>query len=89
MKAQQQQLVPLQQCCQDQEALRKDCDEMVERQKSTVELTPLSNGVTVVMSRECKLRKYGERGDEDFETWEADALVKEQCEFLYDRLGGG
>ena len=43
------------------------------------------------MSWDRKLRKYGERDDEDFETWEAEALAaisgpgmgdKEQYEFL-------
>ena len=78
--------------------LCKELDEVAERQKSKEkELRSLSKGATVVTSRERKLRKYGGRDDEDFETWEADALAaisdpgmgdKEQCEFLYNRLEG-
>ena len=98
VKALQQQLAQLQQRCADQEALRQELDQMAERQKSKEEeLRSPSKGVTVVTSRDRKLRKYGGRDDEDFETWEADALAaisgpvmgdKEKCEFLYNKLEG-
>ena len=97
VKALQQQLAQLQQHCADQETLLKELDEVAERQKSKEELRSLSKGVTVVMSRDRKLRKYGGRDDEDFEMWKADALAaisgpgmgdKEQYEFLYNRLEG-
>ena len=98
VKALQQQLAQLQQRCADQEALRQELDEMAERQKTKEEeLRSLSKGVTVVTSRDRKLRKYGGRDEEDFETWEADALAaisgpgmgdKEKCEFLYNKLEG-
>ena len=99
VKALQQQLAQLQQHCADQEALCQGLDQMAERQKSKEEeLRSLSKGVTVVMSRDRKLRKYGGRDEEDFEPWEADTLAaisgpgmgdKEKCEFLYNKLEGG
>ena len=98
VKALQQQLAQLQQRCADQEALRQELDEMAERQKTKEEeLRSLSKGVTVVASRDRKLRKYGGRDEEDFKTWEADALAaisgpgmgdREKCEFLYNKLEG-
>ena len=95
VKVLQQQLAQLQQCCADQEAPRQELDDMAECQKSKEEeLRLLSKGVTVVVSRDRKLRKCGGR-DEENGTWEADALAaisglgmgdKEKCEFLYNKL---